>query len=154
MNKSAAALLTFLTLAGPVQAEDNVPEVPFPDSHCTKPDLESIKLPKLTAEHGHYDYTTPVGSYDSRIKAYNKAAAAYHSCIHAYVESAGIQTKKIQDQANAEVKRITDIANASMSAIHAKVNTAILEENNFALAQEAATAALREAPDTRRLRHQ
>jgi len=149
MKKTAGAVLALLTLAGLAQAEENVPVVPFPDPQCTKPDLESIKVPKLTAEHGHYDYSAPMGSYNSRIKAYNQAAEAYSSCIHAYVESANLATKRIQDHANADVKRITDNANATMSAIHAKVNRAISEANDVALAQNTSTDALRTPPETR-----
>lgn len=152
MNKTTAASLALLIVAASAQAEDDVPGIPDPT--CTKPDLGSIKVPKLAEAHGAYDYSGPVGSYNSRVTAYNRAAEAYNSCIHAYIDSANLETRKIQDQANSDIKRITDKANASMGTIHAKVDRAISEANDFARAQETSTGALRAAPADRPLRHQ
>jgi len=154
MQNWPAVLLALLILAGPAQAEDDVAGLPFPDPQCAKPDLGSIKVPKLTEAHGGYDYSGPVGSYNSKVTAYNRAAEAYNSCIHAYIDSANLETRKIQDQANSDIRRITDKANALMGAIHAKVDRAISEANDFARAQETSTGALGAAPADRPLRHQ
>ena len=140
MKKTAAVMLALLSLAGPAQAEENVPVVPFPDPQCTKPDLNLIKPPEL--KHvGNMYHLGPVGSYNSRVKAFNRATEVYASCIHTYVEDANREVERVQNQANSDMKRIRDNANATMAAIQDKIRKAVAEGNDFVAEQNAMAAA-------------
>jgi vacuolar-type H+-ATPase subunit E/Vma4 len=69
------------------------------------------------------------------VKAFNRASESYRSCIHAYVDNASREVKRIQDQANADIKQITNSSNAAMDTIQAKIKRAVIELNDLA-AQE------------------
>ena len=84
-----------------------------------------------------------VGSYNSRIKAFNRDSAAYNACMHAYIDSASRDVKIIQDKANADLKQITERANAAMKAIQDKIAQAVADANDVSAALDKDTAKLR-----------
>lgn len=127
--------------AGRAQPAEVPPAAAYPDPQCTKPDLSLIKPPKFTHDGNMYD-SGSVGSYNSRVKAFNRATEAYASCIHAYVENANHEVERVQNQANSDMKRIKDNANAAMAAIQDKIRKAVAEGNDFVAEQNAMAAAL------------
>jgi ElaB/YqjD/DUF883 family membrane-anchored ribosome-binding protein len=114
----------------------------YPDPHCTRPNAGRIDKPQTHYSAGGFD-AGAVGSYNSRIKAFNKESAAYNSCMHAYIDQANAEVKRIQDQANAELKQITERANASMKAIQDKIKQAVADANSVSAGLDAQTAKLR-----------
>jgi hypothetical protein len=128
------------------QAADTSQANSYPESQCAKPDLKLIKPPEITHNGNMYD-SGPVGSYNSRVKAFNKANEAYASCIHTYVENGNREVQRIQEEANADMKRIKDNANASMAAVHDKIQKALQEGNDFAAQQNALAAELEKKAD-------
>jgi len=74
---------------------------------------------------------------------FNKQAAAYDACMHAYIDTANRDVKVIQDKANAELKQVTERANTSMKAIQDKIRQAVADANSVAAAMDEQTAKLR-----------
>jgi len=139
------------------QVAETVPTTAYPNPQCAKPDVKSIKPPKLTDEtdlpdtrlsRGHQHiaqqwvreadaaevaaYNARARAYSSQAKAFNQTSATYRSCIQSYVENASREVKRIQDQANADLKRITDNSNAAIDTIQAKIKQAVAELNDLA----------------------
>ena len=84
-----------------------------------------------------------IGSYNSRVKAFNRDNAAYNACMHAYIDTANRDVKAVQDKANADLKQVTERANASMKAIQDKIRQAVADANSVSAELEAQTAKLR-----------
>ena len=133
-----AALLTCLSSGAWPQA--GVPEAlpdNYPDPQCTKPQVNLVK-PGVSN-----DNSGAVGSYNSKVRTFNKDAAAYSACMHAYIDKANGDVKRIQDKANADLKQITDRANASMKAIQDKIRQAVTDANSVSADLNQETAKLR-----------
>jgi ElaB/YqjD/DUF883 family membrane-anchored ribosome-binding protein len=130
---------------GMAQVAETVPTTAYPNPQCAKPDVNSIKPPKLTDGTDAAEvaaYNTRVRAYSSQAKALNQTSATYRSCVQSYVENASREVKRIQDQANADLKRITDHSNAAIDTIQAKIKQAVAELNDLATHANS-TAALR-----------
>ena len=108
----------------------------YPDPHCIKPQVNMVKP-------GVWNNSDAVDSYNSKIKKFNRDAAAYAACMHAYIDKANGDVKLIQDKANAEMKQVSERANASMKAIQDKVGRAVADAQSVSAALDEQTAKLR-----------
>ena len=126
-----------------VGVPEALPEVAnYPDPQCQKPQVDKINRPQTHLETGGFD-AGAVGSYNARVKVFNKEAGAYNFCMHAYIDKANGDVKHIQEKANADLKQISDRANASMKAIQDKIRQAAADANSVATSMDAETAKLR-----------
>jgi len=140
----ALALLVCISSAAGAQtsilapAAEALPGAGYPDPQCKKPQTNAVKPTGV-------DTTDPgeVGRYNLRIKEFNRDAAAYGTCMHAYIDKANDDVKVVQDKANADLKQITERANASMKAIQDKIRAAVAEASSVSAALEEQTAKLR-----------
>ena len=110
----------------------------YPDPHCPRPE---VKLIKPAYSHvGNIEDSGPVGSYNQKVKIYNREAQEYDACMHAYIDKANLDVKIIQEKANADLKQIGERANASMKAIQDKIGRAVTDASSVAttLNQDAA----------------
>jgi hypothetical protein len=114
----------------------------YPDPQCRKPQVDRINKPQTHYDAGGFD-AGAVGSYNSRVKVFNKEAGAYNSCMHAYIDKANGDVKRIQEKANADLKQIGDRANASMKIVQDKIRQAAADANSVATAMDEETAKLR-----------
>lgn len=129
---------------GLAQSAQAVPATAYPEPQCTKPDLKSIKPPKLNDAGDPGDvaaYNARARAYNSQVKAFNQTFATYRSCVQTYVETANREVKRIQDQANADLKRITENSNAAMDAIQDKIKRVTAGLNDLVRDEENSTAA-------------
>lgn len=139
-----AALLTCLSSGAWPQA--GTPEAlpdGYPDPQCTKPKVNMVRPEVKMNTSGNAVDSGAVGSYNSKVKQFNRDAAAYNSCMHAYVDKANGDVKRIQEKANADLKQITDRANASMKAIQDKIRQAVTDANSLSASLDQETAKLR-----------
>ena len=144
MEKIIGALVFAITIcscanSGMAQVAETAPATNYPDPQCTKPD---IKIVKPMAPKSVYDWG-PVNAYNDKIKAYNRDLKAYDSCMHAYIDKANSDVKRIQDQANADLKRITGNANTAIKVVEDKIRQAVGDANDVAVGQAKSTASLR-----------
>jgi len=138
-----AAFLVSLSSGAWSQAPDTLPDaVNYPDPQCQKPQVDRIDRPQTHYGADGFD-AGAVGSYNSKVKAFNKEAAVYNSCMHAYIDKANVDVKRIQEKANADLKQITDRANASMKLVQDKIRQAVADANGVATALDQQTAKLR-----------
>lgn len=107
----------------------------YPDPQCIKPSVNMVKPEAANS--------AAVGSYNAKIKTFNKQAAAYDSCMHAYIDKANGDVKTIQDKANADLKQVTERANASMKAIQDKIGQAVADAKSVTAAIDEQTARLK-----------
>ena len=141
----AVFLLCLTSGAWPqTSAPDALPDgASYPDPQCVKPQATMVR-PVAGLNLGVEGRTSvdngPVGSYNSKVKLFNKQASAYDACMHAYIDKANGDVKRIQDKANADLKQISERANASMKAIQDKIRQAVSDANSVsaALAQDTA----------------
>jgi hypothetical protein len=98
----------------------------YPDPQCTKP---QVKLVKPTVWN---DQSGSMGSYNARVRQFNRDTNAYSACMHAYIDKANLDVKAIQEKANADLKRITERANVSMKVIEDKAARAVIEAKSIA----------------------
>ena len=115
----------------------------YPDPLCKKPQVNMIRPGAQVNSGNNAIDSGPVGSYNSKVKAFNKEAAAYDTCMHAYIDKANGDVKTIQEKANGDLKQITERANGSMKAIQDKIRQAVAEANSVAAAMDEQTAKLR-----------
>lgn len=135
--------LAVLLLAGPAAWAQTPPDgAAYPDPQCQKPNA-SIMRPDVHAGMGGGIDSGAIGSYNSRVKAFNRDNAAYNACMHAYIDTANRDVKAVQDKANADLKQVTERANASMKAIQDKIRQAVADANSVSAELEAQTAKLR-----------
>lgn len=135
-----AALLTCLSSAAGAQvpAAEALPDGPnYPEPQCKRP---QVNLVKPTTVVDNYE---AVYAYNAKVKTFNKQAAAYDVCMHAYIDKANRDVKTIQDKANADLKQITERANASMKAIQDRIQQAAADAKSVAAAIDEQTAKLR-----------
>ncbi len=135
MKKLVQALaLSFASGLLPVaalgQGEASSAASDFPDPHCPRPDVMLIK-PAYT-HVGNTDDSGPVAPYNQKVKIYNRQAQDYDACMHAYIDTANAELKRVQTDANERVHQITDAANARLKQIEAKVAAAVQDANQVA----------------------
>ena len=116
-----------LPIAAQGQGETNSAASDYPDPHCPRPD---VKLIKPAYSHvGNIEDSGPVGSYNSKVKAYNREAQDYDACMHAYIDNANTELKRVQTDANDRVHQIIGAANARLKLIESKVAAAVKDAN-------------------------
>src|SRR5437762_12557575 len=112
------AFAAFLACVSPVACAQTTAPLPdsagYADPHCIKPQVSLVKP-------GVWNNSDAVDSYNSKVRRFNQEAAAYNSCMRAYIDKANGDVKIIQDKANADLKQVTERANASMKAIQDKI---------------------------------
>jgi hypothetical protein len=99
----------------------------YPDPHCPRPKVKLVK-PAYT----HRDYiedSDPVGSYNEKVKIFNREAQEYDACMHAYIDNANTELKRVQTDANNRIHQITDVANARLKMIEGKIAAAVQDAN-------------------------
>jgi hypothetical protein len=138
-----AAFLVCLSSGAWCQGPDALPDgANYPDPPCQKPQVSRIDKPQSSFGAGGFD-SGAVGSYNSKVKAFNKEAQAYDACMHAYIDKANGDVKRVQDKANADLKQITDRANASMHAIQDKIRQAVAEANGVSASLKVETSKIK-----------
>jgi ElaB/YqjD/DUF883 family membrane-anchored ribosome-binding protein len=142
-----AALFVCLPSGAWCQAPDALPDGSnYPDPQCTKPQVTMVR-PIAGLNLGVEGRTSvdngPVGSYNSKVKQFNHDAIAYDACMHAYIDKANGDVKRIQDKANADMKQISERANAAMKVIQDKARQAVSEANSVTAALDQQTAKIR-----------
>ena len=147
MTRQLALAAFFVCLSSGAWSQEALPDAAhYPDPSCSRPQIDLVR-PKMNINTkvgagAEYD-SGNIGSYNSKIKAFNKQAAAYDACMHAYIDKANGEVKHIQEQANAELKRITDQANGSMKSIQDKIRQAVSDANSVATAMNEQAAKIR-----------
>jgi ElaB/YqjD/DUF883 family membrane-anchored ribosome-binding protein len=131
-----AAFLTCLASAAGAQlpTAEALPDA-YPDPPCIKPQVNMVKPESANSN--------AVSSYNVKVKTFNKQAAAYDACMHAYIDKANGDVKTIQDKANADLKQVSERANGSMKAIQDKIRQAVAEAKSVAADIDEQTARLR-----------
>lgn len=140
----AAFLICLASTAG-AQTPAALPDS-YPDPPCVKPQVNMVKPESANGN--------AVSSYNMKVKAFNKQAAAYDSCMHTYIDKANSDVKSIQGKANADLKQITERANTSMKVIQDKIGLAVADAKSVAAAIDEQTATLRQEERCARLRAQ
>jgi len=115
----------------------------YPDPLCKKPQVNMIRPGAQVNSGNNAIDSGPVGSYNSKVKAFNKEAAAYDTCMHAYIDKANGDVKTIQDKANADLKQVSERANTAMKTIQDKIRQAVAEAKSVAADIDEQTARLR-----------
>jgi hypothetical protein len=144
MNRhiALAAFWACLASTAGAQVPAALPDT-YPDPQCVKPQVNMIRPGTQMNSGNNAIDSGPIGSYNAKIKVFNKQAAAYDACMHAYIDTANRDVKVIQDKANAELKQVTERANTSMKAIQDKIRQAVADANSVAAAMDEQTAKLR-----------
>jgi hypothetical protein len=109
------------------QGETGALATDYPDPHCSRPEVKLIK-PAYT-HVGNVDDSGPVGSYNQKVKLYNREARDYDACMHAYIGNANAELKRVQTDANDRIHQITDAANARLKLIESKISAAVQDAN-------------------------
>jgi len=109
----------------------------YPDPQCDKPQVNMVKPGAWN------DTSGATNIYNLKVRKFNKDAAAFNSCMHAYIDKANSDVKRIQEKANADLKQISDRANASMKIVQDKIRQAATDANSVATAMDEETAKLR-----------
>jgi hypothetical protein len=109
------------------QGETGTNAAGYPDPQCPRPEVKLIK-PAYT-HVGNLEDSGPAGSYNEKVKLYNREAQDYDSCMHAYIDGANSELKRVQDDANQRIRQISESANARLKLIEAKVGAAVAEAN-------------------------
>ena len=94
----------------------------YPEPHCTKPQLSLVRPTVFNDQSGS------VGQYSAGVVKFNRDFKAYSVCMHAYIDKANMDAKRIQEAAAADMKQIAERANLSMKAIQDKAAQASAEE--------------------------
>jgi ElaB/YqjD/DUF883 family membrane-anchored ribosome-binding protein len=131
-----AAFLVCLASAAGAQAltAEALPDA-YPDPPCIKPQVNMVKPESANSN--------AVSSYNVKVKTFNKQAAAYDACMHAYIDKANSDVKTIQDKANADLKQVSERVNTAMKTIQDKIRQAVAEAKSVAAAIDEQTAKLR-----------
>jgi len=138
MKKQLALAAILLCISSSAWPQTPGPDVAtYPDPQCTKPQVNLVKPTSLVDNYG------TVYAYNAKVKAFNRDAAAYSACIHAYIDKANGDAKAVQDKANADLKQITERANASMKVIQDKIKQAAADANSVSATLNEDTAKLR-----------
>lgn len=94
----------------------------YPEPHCTKPQVSLVRPTVLNDQFGSG------GQYGASVVKFNRDFKAYSACMHAYIDKANMDAKRIQDAAAADMKQIAERANLSTKAIQDKAAQAAAEE--------------------------
>ncbi len=137
-----AAFLTCLASAAGAQTPAAGSD-PYPDPQCKKPRVNLVRPDVQVGGRDNAVDSGAVGSYNARVKAFNRDLSAYNACMHAYIDKANGDVKTIQDKANADLKQISEHASASMKVIQDKIRQATADANSVATALDQETAKLR-----------
>lgn len=126
---SLAAILLGSVLPLQAQAQDAAPvsspePSSYPEPHCTKPELSLVRPTAFN------DQTGSVGQYSAGVVKFNRDFKAYSDCMHAYIDKANMDAKRIQDVAAAEMKQIAARANLATKDIQDKAVQASAEEQS------------------------
>jgi hypothetical protein len=109
------------------QGEASATAVGYLDPQCPRPEVELIK--PAYAHVGNIEDSGPTGSYNAKVKVYNREAQDYDSCMHAYIDGANAELKRVQDDANQRIRQISESANTRLKLIEAKVAAAVEDAN-------------------------
>ena len=105
------------------------PSTNYPAPACTKPSDKLLKhKPEYSNVGGRAD-SGDVGSYNALVKAYNRGAVSYNSCMTSYIGSANGEIKRLHDEAAAHIKQVTDDANARIKWIEKQIQNVVDEAN-------------------------
>src|SRR5215469_12773360 len=123
----AASALGLMCLLAPIaaqgQGETSNAASDYPDPHCPRPE---VKLIKPAYSHvGNIEDSGPVGSYNQKVKIYNREAQEYDACMHAYIDNANTELKQVLTDANNRIHQISDVANARLKIIESKIAAAV-----------------------------
>ena len=130
MRRCLALAAMVVGLSSGAWGQDAVPDgANYPEPRCQRPEISKIDKPLSSFGASGFG-SGAVGSYNAKVKAFNKEADAYDTCMHAYIDKANVDVKRIQDKANADLKRISDQANLSMHAIQDRIRQAVSEAND------------------------
>ena len=89
-----------------------------------------MKLVKPAYTHRDYiEDSDPLGSYNEKVKIYNREAQEYDACMHAYIDNANTELKRVQTDTNDRIRRITVAANARLKSIECKIVAAVQDAN-------------------------
>ncbi|HEX4272872.1 MAG TPA: hypothetical protein VHZ32_15885 [Rhizomicrobium sp.] len=99
----------------------------YPDPQCARPQVQLIK-PANTYSN-HIDDSAPVGSYNQKVRLYNGQARDYDACMHAYIDTANAELKRVQTDANDRIHQIANDANARLKTIEGKIAAAVHDAN-------------------------
>jgi hypothetical protein len=116
-----------LSIAAQGQGETNSAASDYPDPHCPRPDVQLIK--PAYSHVGNIADSGPVGSYNSKVKIYNREAQDYDACMHAYIDNANTELKRVQIDANDRIRQITEVANSRLKLIEGKIAAAVQDAN-------------------------
>jgi hypothetical protein len=124
---TALAFGVICCLPAAAQAQGEAGAAAYPDPQCPRPDVKLIK-PAYT-HVGNLEDSGPAGSYNEKVKLYNRQAQDYDSCMHAYIDGANVELKRVQDDASQRIRQISESANGRLKLIEAKVGAAVAEAN-------------------------
>jgi hypothetical protein len=132
MNKlvpvlALGVMCSLTPIAAQGQGEANNGPSDYPDPHCPRPEVKLIK-PAYT-HVGNIEDSGPVGSYNQKVKIYNRQAREYDACMHAYIDNANVELKRVQTDANERIHQVTDAANARLKMIEGKIAAAVQDAN-------------------------
>jgi hypothetical protein len=125
-----AAASWLLTASAHAQGDINGAVSDYPDPQCHRPEVKLIK-PAYTHTSNIED-AGPAASYNQKVKLYNRQAQDYDACMHAYIDNANVELKRVQADANERIHQITDTANARLKLIESKVAAAVQDANQVA----------------------
>lgn len=139
MRSLAALVIALIFCRQPLHAQTAPAALPdgasYPDPQCTKPQTDLVK-PEATN-------SAAVANYNAKVRRFNRDAAAYDACLHAYIDTANRDVKAIQEKANADLRQITERANAAMKAINDKIRQAVADGNSVVVTLNQGNAELR-----------
>lgn len=125
-----SAVICLSTAAAQGQGNASSANPDYPDPHCPRPEVKLIK--PVYTHVGNLEDSGPVGSYNSKVKAYNREARDYDACMHAYIDGANVELKRVVTDANERIRQINDAANARLKLIEGKIAAAVQDANQVA----------------------
>lgn len=125
-----AAAGWLLTASAHAQGDINATVSDYPDPQCHRPEVKLIK--PGYAHTSNIEDAGPAGSYNQKVKLYNRQAQDYDACMHAYIDNANAELKRVQADANQRIHQITDAANARLKLVEGKVAAAVQDANQVA----------------------
>ena len=118
---------TSCLVAGAAWGQGETAPADYPDPQCARPQVQLVK--PINNYASHIDDTAAAGSYNQKVRLYNGQARDYDACMHAYIDGANAELKRVQTDANDRIRQITNDANARLKAIEGKVAAAVHDAN-------------------------
>lgn len=112
----------------------------YPAPECAKPSDKFLK------HKPEYNDVGGMGSYNARVRAYNRGTVSYNSCMTSYIGSADGEIKRLHDEAVAHIKQVTDDANARIKWIEKQIQNVVDEANGAGSVPAAHEADLSQYP--------